>query len=46
MPALAAAPLAFFPEARQGTRQAEPAEIVSPLDSFTTHRASRAPPSA
>lgn len=45
MPALAAAPISFFPEAQHVAKQVELAAIASPLDSFATHSASRAPPS-
>jgi hypothetical protein len=46
MPALAAAPLDLIPEARQVAWHAVLPENASPLDSFSLHRASRAPPSA
>jgi hypothetical protein len=46
MPALAAAPAGLLPEPQQVAKQAAPVAIASPLDSFATHRASRAPPSA
>lgn len=46
MPALAAAPLDLIPEARQIAWHAVLPENVSPLDSFSLHRASRAPPAA
>jgi len=46
VPALTAAPLDLIPETRQVAWHAAPAAIASPLDSFATHRASRAPPSA
>jgi len=46
MPALAAAPLDLIPEARQVAWHAALPDSVSPLDSFASHRASRAPPSA
>jgi len=46
IPALAAASLDLIPEARQITWHAALPVDVSPLDSFATHRASRAPPSA
>ena len=45
-PVLAAAPLSLIPEARQIARYTVLADSFSPLDSFTLHRASRAPPSA
>jgi hypothetical protein len=44
MPALAAAPLDLIPEARQVAWHAVLPENASPLDSFSLHRASRAPP--
>jgi hypothetical protein len=46
LPALAAAPLDLIPEARQVAWHAVLPENASPLDSFSLHRASRAPPSA
>ena len=46
VPTLAAAPLDLVHEARQISRHAVVPDNVSPLDSFATHRASRAPPSA
>ena len=46
MPALAAAPLDLIPEARQVAWHAVLPENDSPLDSFSLHRASRAPPTA
>jgi len=46
MPALAAASLDLIPEAQQVAWHAALPDSVSPLDSFTLHRASRAPPSA
>jgi hypothetical protein len=45
MPVLAAAPVDLLPEGQPVARHAAPTEITSPLDSFATHRASRAPPS-
>jgi hypothetical protein len=45
-PGLAAAPQSLIPEARQIARYTVLADSFSPLDSFTLHRASRAPPSA
>ena len=46
LPALAAAPLDLIPEARQVAWHAVLPENASPLDSFSLHRASRAPPTA
>jgi hypothetical protein len=46
VPALAAAPLDLIPEARQVAWHAVFPENASPLDSFSLHRASRAPPTA
>jgi hypothetical protein len=46
MPALAAAPLDLIPEARQVAWHAVLPENAAPLDSFSLHRASRAPPAA
>jgi hypothetical protein len=46
VPALAAAPLDLIPEARQVAWHAALPGNVSPLDSFSLHRASRAPPTA
>jgi hypothetical protein len=46
VPALAAASLDLIPEARQAAWHAVLPENVSPLDSFSLHRASRAPPVA
>ena len=45
LPALAAARLDLIPEARQMTWHAALPEEASPLDTFSLHRASRAPPS-
>jgi len=44
VPALAAAALDLIPEARQVAWHAVLPENASPLDSFSLHRASRAPP--
>jgi hypothetical protein len=44
VPTLAAAPLDLIPEARQVAWHAVLPENASPLDSFSLHRASRAPP--
>jgi hypothetical protein len=46
MPALAAASLDLIPEAQQVAWHAVLPENASPLDSFSLHRASRAPPAA
>ena len=46
VPALAAAPLDLIPEARQVAWHAVLPEDASTLDSFSLHRASRAPPAA
>lgn len=46
IPALAAAPLHLIPEARQVAWHAVLPDSASPLDSFSLHRASRAPPTA
>jgi hypothetical protein len=46
MPALAAAPLDLIPEPRQVVWHAVLPEDSSPLNSFSFHRASRAPPVA
>jgi len=46
MPALAAAAVDLIPEARQVAWHAAPPDSISPLDSFSLHRASRAPPAA
>ena len=46
MPALAAAALDLIPEARQVAWHVVLPETASPLDSFSLHRASRAPPTA
>ena len=46
VPALAVAPLDLIPEARQVAWHAVLPENASPLDSFSLHRASRAPPTA
>ena len=46
VPALAAASLDLIPQARQVAWHAVLPENVSPLDSFSLHRASRAPPVA
>ena len=45
VPALAAAPLALFPEAQQVAWHAVLTDDLSPLDPFALHRASRGPPS-
>jgi hypothetical protein len=44
VPALAAASLDLIPQARQVASHAVLPENASPLDSFSLHRASRAPP--
>jgi len=46
VPALAAASLDLIPQARQVASHAVLPENASPLDSFSLHRASRAPPVA
>jgi hypothetical protein len=46
VPALAAAALSFIPEARQISWHPVLLEDAAPLDSFSLHRASRAPPTA
>jgi hypothetical protein len=46
MPALAAAALDLIPEAQQVTWHASIPQHAAPSDSFSLHRASRAPPTA
>jgi hypothetical protein len=46
IPVLAAAPLDLIPEARPVAWHASLPVDAAPLDSFSLHRASRAPPSA
>lgn len=46
MPALAAAPLKLIPEAQQIAWHASLPEAATPSESFSLHRASRAPPQA
>jgi hypothetical protein len=46
VPVLAAAPLDLIPEAREIARHAALPDRAGPQDSFSLHRASRAPPSA
>jgi len=46
VPALAAAPLDLIPETRQVAWHAVLPENAAPLDSFSLHRAPRAPPAA
>jgi hypothetical protein len=46
MPALAAAALELIPEAQQVTWHASLPQHAAPSDSFSLHRASRAPPTA
>jgi hypothetical protein len=46
VPALAVASLDLIPEAQQVAWHAVLPESISPLDSFSLHRASRAPPVA
>jgi hypothetical protein len=46
MPALAAAPLGLIPQAQQLSWHAAIPQHLAPSDSFSLHRASRAPPTA
>jgi hypothetical protein len=46
VPVLASAPLKLIPAARQVAWRAVLPENAAPLDSFSLHRASRAPPTA
>jgi Protein of unknown function (DUF2946) len=46
MPALAAAPLSLIPQAQEISQHTAIPPGAAPLDSFSLHRASRAPPSA